>query len=79
MDVLGIESPGLLAPRDDLPRLPVRVSALSEDRPVRDKVFYADFEAMYWRYVYDDALGTWENVEKIDHAIGDRTSLTEGE
>jgi arylsulfatase A-like enzyme len=78
MDVLGLESPGLLAPRDDLPPLPPRVSALSEDRPVRDKVFYAESETMYWRYVYNNALGTWENVETIDHLIGDRTSVTGG-
>jgi hypothetical protein len=76
MDLAGITSPALLAPRDDLPRLPVPVSALSANRPLRDKVFYAEAEAMYWRYVYNDALGTWENVETIDHPIGDRTSLT---
>jgi arylsulfatase A-like enzyme len=78
MDILGIENPGLLAPRDDLPRLPTPVSALSENRPLRDKVFYAESEAMYWRYVLDEVLGTWMKVEAINHPIGDRTSLTGG-
>ena len=75
MDVLHIQSPGLLAPRDDLPGPSVRVSALSQDRPVRDKVFYTPAPGVYWRYVYSDTLRVWENVEKVSHGIGDRTGM----
>jgi hypothetical protein len=78
LDLLGIQSPGLLAPRDDLPGPSARVSALSENRPIRDKVFFAPAVGVYWTYVYDEALQVWQNVDKVDHAIGDRTSLDEG-
>jgi arylsulfatase A-like enzyme len=75
LDLLGIQSPGLLAPRDDLPGPSVRISALSENRTTRDKVFFAPATGVYWEYVYSDALHVWENREKVDHPIGDRTDL----
>lgn len=80
-DVLGVNSPGLLGPRDDaIPGLPVPVSALSSIRPQRDKVFYADSSnQMYWRYVYNPELDEWQEVEKVEGSVGDRTELESGE
>lgn len=48
------------------------VSAFSDDRPVRDKVFYVDdANEFYWRYVYDPETGEWTPVEFVNGPIGD--------
>jgi hypothetical protein len=34
---------------------------------------------MYWRYVYDPELDEWQEVEKVEGSVGDRTELESGE
>jgi hypothetical protein len=75
-DVIGFEQPGLLAPLDRLPGAPVPVSALAEERPPREKVFFVDYLGrQYWRNVYNGALHKWEEIERVDQPVGDKTQL----
>jgi hypothetical protein len=74
LDLAGV---GLAAPIEgDHDRLDAGRSIFITEPRQRDKVFFADVaQKRYWKYVYDDAAGSWNLVQLFDEPIGDRTFI----
>ena len=48
------------------------VSALAEERPNRDKVFYtSDHDQRYWKYVYNVARSEWVVVDEVEGRLSE--------
>ena len=80
-DVLGYEYTGASSSIDVSQGVALGdpVSALDPVRPDRERIFYVDvYLTGYWRYVYNEAAGTWDVVESVGSPIPDRTELLGG-